>query len=156
MEAYRQIASELSPRHRLIIRGGGPLLHSVASRSWTGFARFTSSALVAVSPRYVGLSAIQSVSFGVPKRVARDEPHSPEVAALYASVNGEFFKVDSAASLTEGLLRFARDTESWTRRRPATARVYAEPYSVKVMADGLITAVASAQSRPSEHRSSSP
>ena len=60
---------------------------------------------VSVSPGYVGLSAIQSMGFGVPMLVARDEPHSPEIEACVDGETALFFNSDDPNDLCKALTK---------------------------------------------------
>jgi glycosyltransferase involved in cell wall biosynthesis len=57
-------------------------------------------AICSVSPGYVGLSATQSFSFGVPMLIARDEFHSPEIEACKEGFNAGFFESDDVNALS--------------------------------------------------------
>ena len=48
---------------------------------------YHSTAIITVSPGYVGLAAIQSFVFGVPMVVAAGEPHAPEIEAVRSGFN---------------------------------------------------------------------
>lgn len=58
-----------------------------------------SDCAASVSPGYVGLSMTQSLSFGVPMIISREEPHSPEIEAMIEGFNGSFFETDDINSL---------------------------------------------------------
>jgi glycosyltransferase involved in cell wall biosynthesis len=98
-------------------------------------------AFVSVSPGYVGLSITQSLAFGVPMLIARDENHSPEIEAASEGENSEFFESDDSASLAHGLLEFYRDRQKWHARGPEIAEACAREYSVEAMADGIVAAI---------------
>jgi glycosyltransferase involved in cell wall biosynthesis len=169
LDGFCQAAPELDSKHRLVIAGDGPLRGQLERRiretglaervelpghvsDRDGLRKLYSTALASVSPGYVGLSAIQSFSFGVPMLVARDEPHSPEIEAVEPGFNGEFFEAGSATSLAQGLLRMAQNAEELTRRRTEISRVCAERYSVETMAAGLLAGVTSAKNGRSSRR----
>jgi glycosyltransferase involved in cell wall biosynthesis len=102
---------------------------------------FYERALVSASPGYVGLSATQSFSFGVPVLVARDEPHSPEVEGLRAGFNAVWVPSDDVRAMADALIQVFRERDAWLERRAAIAADCKERYSVEQMAIRLVAAV---------------
>ncbi|CAI8286163.1 MAG: Glycosyltransferase Gtf1 [Opitutia bacterium UBA7350] len=98
-------------------------------------------AICSVSPGYVGLSATQSFSFGVPMLVARDEFHSPEIETCKEGFNAEFFESNDPQSLAEHLQRMAATTEASLSRRKKVSAWTASHYSFEAMQDGVVNAV---------------
>jgi glycosyltransferase involved in cell wall biosynthesis len=98
-------------------------------------------AIASVSPGYVGLSLIQSLSFGVPMVISRNEPHSPELEAAVEGVNCVYFETDSVADLTAKILDIAANRDLWRERGFSIASTCAQTYSVEKMASGLIAAL---------------
>jgi glycosyltransferase involved in cell wall biosynthesis len=158
LQAFAVAASRLPEAFRLTFVGDGPLRHELAARSQelgvatrvtlTGhvadYARlqeFYARALASVSPGYVGLALTQSLSFGVPMIIARDEPHAPEVEAATEGFNSLFFDSDSAHDLAAALLRIVDESEKWLRLAPAIAEDAASRYSVELMVDRIASAV---------------
>jgi len=94
--------------------------------------------ICSLSPGYVGLSAIQSFSFGTPMLIAENEPHSPEIAAVIAGRNSLFFKSDDAADFSRALKQFWDDREYWVKKRPDIAADCGENYSTDRMAAGFV------------------
>jgi glycosyltransferase involved in cell wall biosynthesis len=92
-------------------------------------------ALVSVSPGYVGLSATQSFSFGVPMLIADREPHSPELEACEQGRNSEFFTAGDAGSLARGLETVFNDKGRWLDQRAQICRTTGERYTLDSMAD---------------------
>ena len=144
----------LPPEYTLTFIGDGPVRESLVQavrKSGTAAARvrllgqmspyhvhsYYRDALVSVSPGYVGLSAIQSFSFGVPLIVARDEPHAPEVEALRPDVNAVLVPSDDPSSLADVLLSVAEEHRLWIGRRSDIVARCREAYSVEAMAAGL-------------------
>lgn len=110
----------------------------------SALSRLYSESIVSVSPGYVGLSITQSLGFGVPMIIARDEPHAPEIE-LHRFGGVTFFRSDSVDELARALERTAADSS--TVDRPAlSARVVAD-YSAEAMAAGLLAALSA---RPQE------
>lgn len=96
------------------------------------------SAVCSVSPGYVGLSLTQSMGFGVPMLISRDEPHAPEIElARFGGVI--YFDTDSAADLSLKLDELPLSGES--SRRQALGASVARCYSAEAMAEGLMHAL---------------
>jgi len=102
-------------------------------------------ALASISPGYVGLSIVQSISFGVPMVIADQEPHAPEIEAARAGFNCVYFQSDDADGLAEALAAMSGERGAWIARRSDIASACANEYSVEIMADGLLCAIASAR-----------
>lgn len=99
------------------------------------------TSIFSVSPGYVGLSATQSFSFGIPMLIAKDEFHSPEIEACKEGFNAEFFESDNAASLARELSICWQNREVWSARCEEISRWTREHYSYEVMRDAFINAV---------------
>lgn len=97
-------------------------------------------AVASVSPGYAGLSLIQSLWFGVPMLIARDEPHAPEIEAAVDGETCYFCLFDSPSDMAAGLLRFWAERNVWARRRKDLARQCTRRYSLDTMAARLIDA----------------
>jgi glycosyltransferase involved in cell wall biosynthesis len=162
----RAVASGLPPSYNLLFAGDGPerskieasleeapelrkrvtMLGHVPSAQVRDIYR---SALVSVSPGYVGLSITQSFSFGVPMIVARDEPHAPEIEAAVDGKNAVFVPSCAPDALAEAILKFAKDSSIWLDRREDIVLDCAARYTVEKMAQGIIAA-AEANMPPSD------
>ena len=94
-------------------------------------------AFVSISPGYAGLSLTQSLGFGVPVIVSRNEPHSPEIE-LHRFGNVSYFATDNADDLAKMI------DEAWAKRAVILNEAVAEPikrlYSAETMAKGLAAA----------------
>lgn len=158
LDAFLLAADRLPARTNLVFVGDGPLrdaLTASADRSPVGEkVRFTgevveldelrrlyADALASVVPGYVGLSLIQSLWFGVPALIARDEPHSPEIEAAVPGQNTVLFQSDSDEALSAALIETAGDRDIWIRRREPIASECAERYSVDAMAESITGAI---------------
>ena len=97
-------------------------------------------AFVSVSPGYVGLSIVQSLSFGVPMIYVRDEPHCPEIEAAVDGFNSQSLAVDTPAALSALLVEFARDRVAWSERRVRIAADCRQRYSADLMAERILEA----------------
>jgi glycosyltransferase involved in cell wall biosynthesis len=98
-------------------------------------------AICSVSPGYVGLSATQSFSFGVPMLIARDEFHSPEIESCKEGFNAEFFNSNDPQSLAEGLQRMAMQKEVGCSKRKEVSEWTASHYSFEAMLDAFFGAI---------------
>ena len=105
-------------------------------------------AICSVSPGYVGLSATQSFSFGVPMLVARDEFHSPEIEACQEGFNADFFESDDANALASALEEMNRDKGVWLAKRKNIANWTKSKYSFQAMAESFQLVLSSSPQRP--------
>lgn len=95
-------------------------------------------ALCSVSPGYVGLSLTQSLGFGVPMLISRDEPHSPELEL--ARIGGVmFFDTDSPVALASALEALSPAGGGNERQRLSAA--ICSTYSAEAMAAGIASAL---------------
>lgn len=102
---------------------------------------FYSTVFCAVSPGYVGLSAIQAFAHGVPMLIADHEPHSPEIEACIDGENSRFFSSGNSQDLADKLCEMWRQREEWWRKRADIANGLKENYSVELMVDGFESAI---------------
>jgi 1,2-diacylglycerol 3-alpha-glucosyltransferase len=130
--AHNRYAKELESERALVLTG------TVSRRE--ALHNFYRTALCSVSPGYVGLSAIQSFSYGVPMLIAHDEQHSPEIEACMEGENCLYFQSNRVGALAEGLKRFHEDRNSWLLRRPGIAKRIQDTYTFEKMA-GAFAAV---------------
>lgn len=98
-------------------------------------------AICSISPGYVGLSAMQSFSFGVPMLIARDEFHSPEIEACQEGVNSEFFESDDIVRLAERLGEMHMSRQEWYTRRSTISGWTKKCYSFDSMCATFIDAL---------------
>jgi glycosyltransferase involved in cell wall biosynthesis len=99
-------------------------------------AELYSGAIASLSPGYVGLSLIQSVWFGVPMLIARQEPHSPEIEAATGD-NSLFLPSDDVGAWADGLRQMVEQRPRWARNRPGIAMAARRDYSVERMVSSL-------------------
>ena len=162
LDAFLAAVDRLPAETNLLIVGGGPLestLREKAERSRVrhrvrfagqvtdidALAPVYDGALATVIPGYAGLSVIQSLWFGVPILIARDEPHSPEIEAAALQKNAVFFESDSVEALRRLLIEVAATRDVWIRRREIIARECARTYSIEAMVDSIESIVRSVQ-----------
>lgn len=158
LAAFIESQPALPDGTRLVLVGDGPMmsqLRETAARSSAAdrvdfhghvsdvavLRDLYATAIAGVSPGPVGLSLIQSLGFGVPMIVARDEPHGPEVEAALDGWNAVMYSPSTCASLARALLSAVDGRSDWYRRRAAISRDCRERYSAEAMADGLLSAV---------------
>ena len=160
LRAFSQAKSVglLPKQAKLIIVGSGPekegLVEYVEAQGLSGEVRFTghvsetralrdlySCSIASVSPGYVGLSATQSFSFGVPMLVSRDERHSPEIEACHAGFNALFFDTHSISDFSNLLQSVWGVRESWLAKREDIANWTKANYSFEAMSEAFISAI---------------
>lgn len=103
-----------------------------------------STAFCSASPGFAGLGLTQSLGFGIPMIVARDEPHSPEIE-LEETGAVHYFDSDSPLALSTAILALWKDraklpdteASAFTKRR----------YSAEAMAEGIESALLDRQPR---------
>ncbi|MBA3023722.1 MAG: glycosyltransferase [Proteobacteria bacterium] len=95
-------------------------------------------AVASLSPGYVGLSVVQSFSFGTPVLVANDEPHSPEIDAVIEGENAILFQSDDVDAFSIALIKVWSERQFWIKRRESIALRCRENYSAERMADGFL------------------
>lgn len=99
------------------------------------------NAIASLSPGYVGLSFTQSLGFGVPMIISRDEPHAPEIEASRLGENSVFFDTDQPAALAKVMQDMARERDAWAARGPAIVEFCRERYSSEAMGEGFLSAI---------------
>lgn len=98
-------------------------------------------ALISVSPGYVGLSLIQSLWFGVPMIIARDEPHSPEIEAAHEGANAIMVGSDSTTLLSDAIVSAFDDRDTWVARGQSIARACVARYSVESTVGSIVEVI---------------
>jgi glycosyltransferase involved in cell wall biosynthesis len=158
IDAFALVAHELPAESCLVVVGDGPLREELAATAQrlpgvgrielrgevtdrAELERVFADALASVIPGYAGLSLTQSLWFGVPALIARDEPHSPEIEAAVPGVNAELFESDSPEALARALVAVSKERDAWIARRAAIAASCARDYSVDAMVDAMAQAV---------------
>lgn len=91
-----------------------------------------------VSPGYIGLSVTQSLGFGVPMIVSKNEKHSPEIEAVEKDVNAVFFETNNLESLKLKIIEVYRNKEFWFNSRESISNSCKEKYSINAMANTFI------------------
>lgn len=157
IEALAKAATDLRRDARLTVVGDGPLRDDLkAYAAECGVADFVTfrghmtelrelrslygGAIASLSPGYAGLALTQSIGFGVPMIISREEPHAPEIEAAREGENALFFDSDDADSLGTALLRVAARRDWWIGRREEIAR-HAHSYSTEAMAQAFVDVI---------------
>lgn len=96
--------------------------------------------IVAVSPGYVGLSAIQCMANGIPMIVSRDEPHSPEIEACIEDQTCVFFDTDRVEDLADKIVGFYVCYDLWHSRQREIASFIRNSYTYEVMVEAFFKA----------------
>lgn len=97
------------------------------------------SSLVSISPGYVGLSITQSLGFGVPMIISKNENHSPELEAAN-NHNSLFFETNNAEDLSQKLIQVFKAKDYWVDKRRQIAEECAQNYSIEQMSKTFIRA----------------
>ncbi len=158
LDAFVDAIPALPVGARLIVVGQGPLLETlrqkvsgipeVAQIEFHGHVsdtaelrRLYSMAIASVSPGFVGLSITQSLGFGVPMIISRDEPHSPELEAAREGWNARTYHPSTARALAKALIEMSSAREAWFSRRDDISLDCRTRYSAEAMAEGMFDAV---------------
>jgi glycosyltransferase involved in cell wall biosynthesis len=152
LDAFLAVLDELEPDVRLVFVGDGPLADELRQRSVGAGERVCfeghvsdverlrdlyANAISSVSPGYVGLSITQSLGFGVPMIVARDEPHSPEIEAAVEGMTAMIVPSNDPRALGCAMLEMAGRRFDWLDRRPRISDWARQRYSVEEMSRRL-------------------
>jgi glycosyltransferase involved in cell wall biosynthesis len=97
--------------------------------------------IASVSPGYVGLSITQSLGFGVPMLISREEPHAPELEAAIERFNCVFFDSGDIGALAEAICLMARDRAEWIGRSESISEDCKRRYSAEHMAQRMYEAM---------------
>jgi glycosyltransferase involved in cell wall biosynthesis len=158
LEAFLVALDRLPAETTLVFVGDGPLLTALERRAeaagaagrvrfagaLTGFEELRAvlgHALASVVPGTAGLSLVQSLWFGTPVIVARDEAHGPELEAVDDGGNGVLVESNSADALGAAMVQVVEDRAQWKERRARIAAACVDAYAVERTIDGLTAAV---------------
>ncbi|PQJ31516.1 hypothetical protein BST92_06060 [Nonlabens arenilitoris] len=147
---FKKVLKELPEATKLVIIGNGPerakllelskkdgIEHRVFIPGEVTKAsllkEYYKKSLVSASPGYVGLSITQSLGYGVPMIIARDENHSPELEAVKDGFNAKFFNSNDEDSLAQGLISFFENKEKWLKLRKEIVEDCSIRYSIEAM-----------------------
>jgi len=97
------------------------------------------TSLLSVSPGYVGLSITQSLGFGVPMLISKNENHSPELEAANHK-NALFFETNNIEDLSNKLLNVFEEKDEWLKKRSKISKECAQNYSIEKMGKTFLEA----------------
>lgn len=155
LQAFRAIFEQLPAEVDLLIVGDGPerarcerfikasgMTDRVHLLGHVGdmrrLKRLYSSALASISPGYVGLSVIQSFSFGCPVIVADNEDHSPEIEAVKPGFNAVLFEAKRSGKLADAMMAVYARRNAWGVMSEEIAAWCRQEYSVDMMAARIV------------------
>lgn len=95
--------------------------------------RLYAKSIFSISPGYVGLSITQSLGFGVPMLISREESHSPEIEAAIEGENALFYSTDDELRFRESVLKIFKNQEIWIAKRKTISEFCKTNYSVEAM-----------------------
>lgn len=95
---------------------------------------YAASCFALVSAGYVGLSAIDAQSFGLPVIFSPSEPNAPEVETLAQGDNALEFCADSPSDLARAIREIYVNREEWLARGAARVVMLGDRYSIERMA----------------------
>jgi len=101
--------------------------------------KYYETSLISVSPGYVGLSITQSLGFGVPMLISKNENHSPELEAT-TSINSMFFETDDLNDLSKKIKQVFGEKEKWISKREQISKECAQNYSIELMSQTFMEA----------------
>lgn len=105
-------------------------------------ARMYSQAAVSVVPGFAGLSVTQSLIFGCPVVVSRDEDHAPEVALIHdGRARSAYFATDDVKSLAGTLVDYVTNHPLRPDERDEIASYAIQSFSVDAMVEGFTAAL---------------
>ena len=151
VKAFHQAMDKIPPSASLIIVGDGEQAqavkayvetHNLQNRirllgeifDYQKLKNLYAEALFSVSPGYIGLSVTQSLGFGVPMLVSRNENHSPEIEAVVEGKTAVFFETDKPEDFARKLQEIYARKEDWIKKREEISVFCRKNYSVEAMA----------------------
>ncbi|MBA4017510.1 MAG: hypothetical protein C0483_10090 [Pirellula sp.] len=156
LKAFAVALPDLPDDCRLYMIGKGPLLDELRALSTSlkiadrvdlpGYVSdedclaYYEKSIASVSPGYVGLSVTQSLGYGIPMIISRDEPHAPEIEAMREDWNSVFFATDDVNSLAAAMVNMCRDKASWIARSSEISNDCRSRYSIETMVQGFFRA----------------
>ncbi|APD06083.1 hypothetical protein UJ101_00542 [Flavobacteriaceae bacterium UJ101] len=155
VKAYMKILPYIDVDSKLIIIGEGNerkriekfiILNGLENRvvltghisNYLILKEYYDKALCSVSSGYIGLSVTQSLGFGVPMIVSKNENHSPEIEAVKEGFNAVFFETDNVNSLGEKIINFFENKSQWVKKRSEINIDCKSKYSIESMSKTFI------------------
>lgn len=155
--AFKDAMTQLPNATRLILIGDGPERNKIVEYikqdkledrvvipgSITAIEElhnYYKSSLISVSPGRVGLSLTQSLGFGVPMIIARNELHGPEIEAAVDN-KAYFFKENDVQDLSHLILNCFKNKIEILRDREEVSEFCKSNYSIEAMANTFINLI---------------
>lgn len=133
LEYLKLLSENLQPKKRILFHGHISDTNKL-SNIYSGCA-------ASISPGYVGLAITQSLSFGIPMIVSKNELHSPEIEALVEDFNGSFFKTDDLESLASQMIYWINTSSNNFNLAENIVIDCKKRYSVEKMVSGFMELV---------------
>jgi len=158
VEAFHRALPEIPPHVNLLMAGNGeefqPIKNYIEKNNLqnrikllghvSGYQQLKelyAQSFFSVSPGYVGLSVTQSLGFGVPLLVSKNENHSPEIEAVETGKNAVFFETDNTEDFVNKLREIYDKQEEWLAKREKISVFCKQNYSVEAMAKAFLELV---------------
>jgi len=97
--------------------------------------------IAAVSPGYVGLSAIQALGNGIPILVADDEPHAPEIEVCVEGKTALFFTSGNPEALASVMISCLNNKLHWANCSEELASIIRSKYTIESTGKALVSAL---------------
>ncbi|KEZ92420.1 glycosyltransferase [Nonlabens ulvanivorans] len=153
--AFEKIVSQLPTDSKLILIGDGPekklIKDQITKSDLKGriilpgtvvdkvqLNEYYKSSLISVSPGRVGLGLTQSLGYGVPMIIAKNELHGPEVEVAVEGVNSYFFQEDNVDDLALKILEAFRNSVTILDSREKLSLDCKNTFSIEVMATTFV------------------
>ncbi|PRP68400.1 hypothetical protein BST86_12090 [Nonlabens agnitus] len=158
IKAFEKSISHIPRDSRLLLIGDGPEVSNLKTyiansnlndrvillgeiTNVEKLAQYYFSSLVSVSPGRVGLGLTQSLGFGVPMIIAKNEKHGPEIEAANEGYNSYYFNENDSNDLSQKINKVFQICDDILLRRNAICENCKEQYSVEAMAQTFINLV---------------
>ncbi|PWN54580.1 hypothetical protein DEH80_16600 [Abyssibacter profundi] len=159
INAFNEFLKNCDSDSRLHLVGDGPLREALSSRvdelGLRGRVRFHGHvsdpgvlaglyavSAVSVVPGFAGLSVTQSLIFGCPVLVSKNEDHAPEVVLLDDDRSrSQYFDTDNEAALAKLIEAYVQNESLTEADREAIVDYALDKFSVDAMTEGFLSAV---------------
>jgi glycosyltransferase involved in cell wall biosynthesis len=102
---------------------------------------YYSNAYASIAAGSLGLSIIQSMTFGVPMVISKTEPHGPEIEAAITGENCVFFDTNDSDDLADKMYEVVENAQMWKSKRSSMNKYCRDNYSVEAMVGGFQKAI---------------
>ena len=110
---------------------------------FNALSKLYARSLFSVSPGYAGLSLTQSLGFGVPALISKNEDHAPEIEAAKEGFNAVFYETDDVADLSSKIIEVFDKKDLWIKKREEISQDCRSSYSVESMAEPFLNLIKS-------------